>query len=209
MAAELWTSAYLQLIRSGQAARRSGLDMLDRILVSSQARWSKAHGGAHPGSRPPYELLVALMIVVLPLAALFVFDGVIPFPRDGSQILIRGVRADVRTDLVRGLTYAPLLLGCLWLSRFPVMRRKRPALLLVVIGLLSATHVVEALLISALAPGTLTGSATAFRWATIDAYSAARLSNWATVVTLVLAYFAWRASRPGRLTKDSRPAEVR
>jgi hypothetical protein len=89
------------------------------------------------------------------------------------------------------------------------MRRKRPALLLVVIGLLSATHVVEALLISALAPGTLTGSATAFRWATIDAYSAARLSNWATVVTLVLAYFAWRASRPGRLTKDSRPAEVR
>jgi hypothetical protein len=148
---------------------------------------------------------VALMLVVLPVAAYFVFDGVLPLPRDGSQILIRGVRAEVRDDLVRGLAYAPLLFGCLWLSRSPVMRRKRPALLLVVLGLISMSHVVEALLVSALAPGALMGSATAFRWATIDAYSAARLSTWATGVSLLLAYGAWRARRPRSLPA----AEVR
>jgi len=179
--------------------------MLVCILGSSHPRWSKAQGGARAGSRLPYELLVALMVVVLPFAAIFVFDGVIPLPRDGSQILSSGVRAEVRIDLVRGLAYAPLLFGCLWLSRSSVMRRKRPALLLVVLGLLSMIHVVEALLISALAPGALVGSATAFRWATTDAYSAARLSTCATVVTLLLAYGAWRARRLRRLPT----AEVR
>ncbi len=96
------------------------------ILGSSASRSSAPRSGAIAVTRPPYELLVARMLVALPVAAALVVESLVPLPRDGARILMSGARWDLRSDLVRGLALAPVLFGCLWLGRSPVMRRRWP-----------------------------------------------------------------------------------
>ena len=142
------------------------------------------------GSRLPFELLVA-MLLVTPAVCALAFDTLFPFPKDDLPNAARNLRAAIRIELVQGLVVVPTLLGCAWLLRFAPMRRPRAALLLFVISVGVMVDVVEALQILVLSPGALVGSATAFRWATESDYSAARLDDWAILITLVFAFGAW------------------
>jgi hypothetical protein len=169
------------------------------IFGSSRRRTPVPRAGGRPASAVPYGLVFALLITVILWIAYFALDALIPLPRDGAHVLIRGFRVELRNDLVRGLAFVPTLVGCLWLFRLPLARHGRLGLILLATSVLSLIRVLEALLISLIAPGTVIGSAPALRWGTEEAYSPSRLTTWATLLTLLVTFVGWRAWRRHRV----------
>jgi hypothetical protein len=170
------------------------------MIGSSWSRPRQLPSGSRAAARVPYELVVALLLVVVPVATGIALEGLVPHPGDGSHSLVRSVRGEIRNDLVRYLALAPTLVGCLWCLRSAVANRMRSAaVFLVVISLLAMVQVVEALLILSFVPGALTSSSWTSCWRSEDAYAAARLSNWAAVITMLIAFVAWHAWKTRRV----------
>jgi hypothetical protein len=141
---------------------------------------------------------MALLLVLSTAAAYIVMDAAVPLPKEGSQFLISGLRADVRGDMVRGMSYLPLMCGTWWLAKSNRSRRRSVTLFFAVVGFASLIHLLEALLILSLSPGALTGSSAGFRWESKDAYSAAHLDTWATALAAIAAWGVWRYRKAAR-----------
>lgn len=146
------------------------------------------------------ELLMALLLVCSPAAAYVVIDAVVPLPTEGARSLISGLRAEVREDVVGGLSFLPLIVGTWWLAHSIQSRRLSVALFFAVVGFLSSIHLFQALLILCLSPGALTGASAGFRWESSGAYSAAHLDTWATVLAAMAAWCVWRYRKAARTT---------